>query len=245
MRPKADEENAMKIVFLALLLLNLGLLAWHFWVAPPPVPPTRQTAAPEVPRLKLWQGAPENPSPPFPGPESARSPAPVTASLRRLVADTCAEYGPFGDRSAATQLAARLDRDGAATVIVARRASVAGGYWVYFPPYSSHDAAKAMAAKLRQRGVKDLFIVADGKQRNAISVGVFSDEAGARRRRKHLVELGFKPLLGRRMRDEDRYWLQAKRQAALPEPASLAMPGQRLERRALDCGDIAIAAANP
>lgn len=234
----------MKIVFLSLLLLNLGLLAWHFWVVPPPARQPRQVTEPDIPRLRLWQAVPKprSSSTPAPGDVGVR---PAAVALRGAVAETCAEFGPFSDRRSAELAAAKLKSGGAITAIVVRPSKVIAGYWVYFPPYPSYGAAKSMAAKLRRRGVKDLFIVTGGEQRNAISVGVFAEEAGARRRRERLVRLGFKPLLGRRVHDEDRYWLQAKQPADLPVAASLAGPGRPLERHTLDCGNIAIGAANP
>jgi hypothetical protein len=233
----------MKILFLILLLLNLGLVAWHYWIVPQP----EQSRALEsgVPRLRLWQPADNRAPAPsvtaptqVPVPATHRPPATAeTVSLRNTGGTpSCAEFGPFDDSDAASRAAAVLKARGIAVIVTTRTKAVQSGYWVYFPPFATYDAAKAMETKLRRRGIKDVFIVGDGEQRNAISLGVFSDSARAARRRDALRKLGFKPKLGRRLRDEDRYWLRATAAAGevLPQAASLATAGT-LTRRTLAC----------
>jgi hypothetical protein len=56
-----------------------------------------------------------------------------------------------------------------------------GHWWVFIPPQGSKGGADKKAGELRQFGVMDFFIVADGPQQFAISLGVFSQEEGARR----------------------------------------------------------------
>lgn len=234
----------MKVLFLILLLLNLGLLAWHYWIAPQPEQPRALNSG--APRLRLWQPS-ANPTPasraaaPMQAPAVASRQPAATAEIVSLrstgAAPNCAEFGPFDDPDAASRAAAALKAHGIAVTVATRTEPVQSGYWVYFPPFPTYDAAKAMEAKLRRRGVKDIFIVGDGEQRNAISLGVFSDSARAARRRDALLKLGFKPRLGRRLRDEDRYWLRATAAAGdtFPQPASLAATGETLTRRALAC----------
>ncbi|MCL2076634.1 MAG: hypothetical protein FWH15_09430 [Betaproteobacteria bacterium] len=56
-----------------------------------------------------------------------------------------------------------------------------GSWWVFIPPQNSKEAVDKKVSELRQFGVHDFFIVIDGPQRFAISLGVFSQEEGARR----------------------------------------------------------------
>ncbi|MCL2022521.1 MAG: hypothetical protein FWG81_10790 [Betaproteobacteria bacterium] len=56
-----------------------------------------------------------------------------------------------------------------------------GSWWVFIPPQGSKEGADKKASELLQFGVKDFFIVSDGPQKFAISLGVFSQEEGARR----------------------------------------------------------------
>lgn len=53
-------------------------------------------------------------------------------------------------------------------------------YWVHIPPLANKAAAEKKSAELRALGVKDFYIVGEeGPSRNAISLGLFQNEAGA------------------------------------------------------------------
>lgn len=73
------------------------------------------------------------------------------------------------------------------------RLTVAGegnGWWVYIPPLSNKAEADKKAAELRELGVTDYFTIAEGQNRFAISLGVFSSEKGAQERLAELKEKG-------------------------------------------------------
>lgn len=247
----------MKIVFLALLLVNLGLLAWHFWIVPPAAAPAAPLASPDVPRLRLWHPpppasipAPVAPSPASsaPQPSTATMPMPSTAGPTAAAVDppVCAEYGPFEVRSAATAVANALEQRQFAATIASRATPIIESYWVYFPPFPSRAAAAEMASRLKRRGVKDYYIVPDGAMRNAVSVGVYHDRPHAVRRRQQVLKLGFKPRLGTRGHDEPRFWVTAQGDAAraLPAPASIAAPRDTISRTT-DCSSVAVPAVKP
>ncbi|MDR0997189.1 MAG: hypothetical protein LBL69_05970 [Zoogloeaceae bacterium] len=59
-------------------------------------------------------------------------------------------------------------------------------WWVHIPEQPDRVGAERKAAELQQLGVKDFFIVHEGEHKNAISLGVFSREAGAK---EHLAAL--------------------------------------------------------
>ena len=53
-------------------------------------------------------------------------------------------------------------------------------YWVHIPPQANKAAADKKATELRALGVKDFYIMQDeGSSRNAISLGLFRNEAAA------------------------------------------------------------------
>lgn len=60
------------------------------------------------------------------------------------------------------------------------------GWWVFVPPLPGKAEADKKAGELRQLGVTDYFIIPDGPNRFAISLGIFSTEKGGQER---LVEL--------------------------------------------------------
>ena len=50
-------------------------------------------------------------------------------------------------------------------------------FWVYYPPLATAELAQTKANEIKSLGVDELYIVQDSKWRNAISFGLFSEEA--------------------------------------------------------------------
>jgi hypothetical protein len=67
-----------------------------------------------------------------------------------------------------------------------------GGWWVFIPPQADRAAAEKKAGELTQLGIQDFFIVNNGAQKFAISLGIFSSEEGAYRHLARLREKGVK-----------------------------------------------------
>ena len=103
-------------------------------------------------------------------PASASPAAPVIATVVSCLAVS----------SLNTVVLDELEKKAEAARLETRR-RVDGSWWVFIPSQGSKEAADKKASELRQFGVKDFFIVADGPQKFAISLGVFSQEEGARR----------------------------------------------------------------
>lgn len=64
------------------------------------------------------------------------------------------------------------------------------GWWVFVAPLPSKAEAEKKAAELRRFGVTDYFIIPDGPNRFAISLGVFSSEKGGQEKLTEVKELG-------------------------------------------------------
>jgi hypothetical protein len=64
------------------------------------------------------------------------------------------------------------------------------GWWVYIPPLADKTAADKKTGELRALGVSDYFIVQDGVNRHAVSLGVFSSEKRAQERLAELQSQG-------------------------------------------------------
>ena len=65
-------------------------------------------------------------------------------------------------------------------VRVERRAvaSEGSGWWVFVPPQASKAEADKKAGELKELGIKDYFVIQEGPNRFAISLGVLSTEKG-------------------------------------------------------------------
>jgi hypothetical protein len=69
-------------------------------------------------------------------------------------------------------------------------ASEGNGWWVFVAPQPSKADVDRKAAELRELGVKDFFVIQDGPNRFAISLGVFSTEKGSQDRLAELKAKG-------------------------------------------------------
>jgi hypothetical protein len=111
-----------------------------------------------------------------PVPAPAVTPPSVVNATPKL---SCAEWGEFSgaDLARAQQELAELklgDR------LTQRMLEQDHGYWVYIPPLKRRTAVEKKIAQLKERGVKDYFVVQEkGKWLNAISLGVFKTETAA------------------------------------------------------------------
>ncbi|HET7649986.1 MAG TPA: SPOR domain-containing protein [Gammaproteobacteria bacterium] len=220
----------MRILFLILLLANV--VAFFLFgsaevrTGPQPVP----MSVPATRSLQLLSeltpqeradlaraGATTQSAPAAVVPAASPTVAPAASSAAKPAAATllvCASYGPFPGDDAARSGAARLQKEGATVAQRMVPGKVRLGYWVYLPSFRTRKQAEAAENLLKKRGIKDLYIVADEANRNAISLGVYSQRNFAVARQKQLRHMGFHPLLSERFRDTPNYWLDARGTAA-------------------------------
>jgi hypothetical protein len=132
-----------------------------------PVPASAPTHVPTIPAS----------APPASTPAS--TPAPVAAVAPPPKAANCAEWGEFsGDDLTRAQQALSLMKLG--DNLTQRTVERNHGYWVYIPPLKKHASVEKKIAQLKERGVKDYFVVQEkGKWQNAISLGVFGTQDAA------------------------------------------------------------------
>jgi hypothetical protein len=101
----------------------------------------------------------------------------------------CLEAGPLDEaRAERVRQWARGLRPGLQASL--ERRPETPSYMVYLPSASAADAQRRLA-QLRQAGVADLYAIPDGSLRNAISLGIFSAQEGARTRLDEITARGF------------------------------------------------------
>lgn len=111
-----------------------------------------------------------------------------------------------------------------------------GSWWVFIPPLPGKAEADKKAGELKGFGIDDYFIVQDaGPNRFAISLGVFSAEAGANEHLAGLRAKGVKSArVGKRGGKAGLHRVEvrgaAERAAALQEAAAALLPGNRSEQ---------------
>lgn len=124
----------------------------------------------------------------------------------------CGTLGVFEKRSQAELVSVRLLADGAKTDITAETANNQAGYWVLIPPQENRSAAIAIAKRLEEAGVTDIWRFTSGDLAHAISLGLFRDEERARTRSDKIDEMGFETEVRPRYREQTRYWLNYRYQ---------------------------------
>jgi len=176
-----------KLVWL-LVLINVGLLAYFNKDALLPNAPKAAMMAIQPEKISILtqqqidalpsNGAalaiPSNAAPITPPTTDAKvvaNPTPVATPANL----TCYEWGVFsaanltGAQTAITNLSLQA-------TVKEQSSTDAKRFWVYKPPLKSAEAAQAKALELKGLGVEELYVLQDGKWKNAISFGVFEDE---------------------------------------------------------------------
>jgi hypothetical protein len=163
MAPVHIDVAAMKLLVVLLVLANLALFGYG---------ELERMSDTESNRLQR-QLAPEKIKLLTPQQVSALGPA-KAAQLPNV----CLDWGPFTEPERTAALAA-LEPLQLGRQMSLRRVESTSSYWVFVPPLASRPAAERRVAELRGLGLKDFFILADGPQRNAISLGIFKTEDAA------------------------------------------------------------------
>ncbi|MCL2345709.1 MAG: SPOR domain-containing protein [Desulfobulbus sp.] len=192
----------MKILVFLLVLANLLFYAFSNDYLGKPEQPDAERAARQV-RPESLVIVSRDKEPPLP---AAKEPPAETAPPPPAAAVTPAAAGP---EVAAGGGAARVcllwdhlsaaDADRLGSLLGARFPAFTvkwleggenGGWWIYIPPLANKAEADKKAGELRQLGITDYFVVPDGPNRFAISLGVFSGEKGGQERLAELKNKG-------------------------------------------------------
>lgn len=202
----------MKILAIALLLTNLGLVAWQYQThvrtlaqASVEHEPLPTAAAP----LKLISELPALPE--LRVARNTAAPPAVTADVKSdvIAADLCIDVGPFGDAPARDAVRDWLHDYVAATYMRVETVRKRQFFWVYLEP-SSDSAAQKNLAELHDRGIQDTLLIRRGDMKNSISLGFFRSQDSVNRRLAELNEKGYKPVVVPRFETSDLYWLSAR-----------------------------------
>jgi hypothetical protein len=181
----------MRLLFLALVLANVGFFAWSRYYPGNEIQdsPIAQQIEPE--KLKI---------------------VPPLKPAAAVAPGACLEWGSFtlADYPRAQKALEPLGLD--ARVAQRRSTEEVAGWWVFVPPQGSRPAALRMAAELKALGVQDYFIMTEeGEYRWALSLGVYRSEEAAQARLNALSAMGVgNALMAPRATLVPKVWLQIK-----------------------------------
>lgn len=187
----------MRWVFYSLLILNLVYLVWNLVdLGTSSVEPVQsyqpESSAPQ--ELTLLEEARAG--------ETTGDGAPAPAERQRL----CPVVGPFETRAEGEQALEELteaDYQGRVRGIQVEEERL---HWVYIPPLDSRDEALQTLRELQSRGV-DSFVVSEGEDRNAISLGYFQSEDSARGLRSKMETAGYPTEIRETAEEVTEYWI--------------------------------------
>lgn len=195
----------MRNIFLVLLLANLLMLGWVFWVDPEPSTAVKPKGVNE---LAIFRQA---------GATATESSVPVAASSQ------CLFVGPVPDLNVARQLSVSLADRGIKVQLVPREGRVWLGHWVQIQGFAARELAEEARQRLRKAGLLDAYVMEDGPM-NIINLGVFREQDRAERVMEAARRAGFKAVMRERVRPAAEYWLVSDRanghRAALGEIAA-------------------------
>ncbi len=116
----------------------------------------------------------------------AAKPADVVEAAPKLA---CYEWGSF-PASSLPKAKNILSKLSLSATVKQHSSKEATRYWVYIPPKASLQLAQEKVDELRALGLDDLYIVQEPRWRNAISLGVYKDEALANSRLEDIKSRG-------------------------------------------------------
>lgn len=201
----------MRNIFLALILANLLLLAWHVWIDPSP--PASPTTGPGD--LAVF------------GAGSAQAPA---GSSSGAAVGACFQMGPLPDYAAAQQARKQLASRGVEAAPIARDTQQWLGHWVQIDGFSSTPDAETARQQLIAGGLVDAYLMQDGPE-PMISLGVFRDRERADTLAGTARTLGFDVRIRDRYRPAVEHWLLIRPRAGQAlGPADISIVGARILR---------------
>jgi hypothetical protein len=161
------------------------------------------------------------------------APKEVVAPKEAPALQTCVAWNALSGKDADRLTALLGDKFGDFKLAKHAVPTEGGNWWVFIPPLSSKADAEKKAGELRHMGVEDYFVVQDvGPNRFAISLGVFSSEAGAGERLADLKAKGVRSAKSGPRQGKDALQLieargVAARESAMLEAVAAVLPGSR------------------
>lgn len=192
----------MRWVFYSLIVVNLVYLGWQLAVGGL-VPPEAAPLVSAIGMGKPLQLLSEAPQPPRGDREERAAPQ----------GPLCPVIGPWSDREGAWRARIQLEAAGLSARIRAVSVLKDRLNWVYLPSYGSQERALEVLGELQSQGA-DSFLVKEGEDANAISLGYFSSADSAEGLRVKMRNLGYPARVKETSRPVTEYWLYLPRTLA-------------------------------
>ncbi len=120
-------------------------------------------------------------------------------------ASRCGTLGPIGDRKSAEGAKTMLTQAGMEASLEEDSEQTRIGYWVVIPPLESAEQVAQKIQELADAGITDIWHFRSGDLKNAISLGMFSQEENAQNYSKMAKSKGFDTELRPRYMNKKEY----------------------------------------
>jgi len=122
----------------------------------------------------------------------------------------CVSFGPFAESYQAGELSNWLKENEIQTKLRTESGGKDQLFWIYLSPSESKDEAIAAIEELKGKGIHDYKLIDKGNLQNAISLGLFSNQAAANRRLNELKNIGYLPIMVPYHKTQSIIWVDAK-----------------------------------
>ena len=205
----------MRWVFLSLVLMNAIFFSWRYFVPRPaealPSPQETPSAAPSLPKPIVDNSPSITLLEELDSSRAVPSPSALAFDEVKRSGDICYWAGPLADDADRDVLLRRLK---GLNIVASERVTRAAGdlrYWVYLPPLSSKDEAKAQLAALQSKGI-DSYLIHKGERKNGISLGLFSQLELAESREAEVRAAGWEATMDTYKRSVNQRWITASKE---------------------------------
>lgn len=158
----------------------------------------------------------------------------------------CISYGPLPEEAQATGLNDWFRSRDVATRLRHDDRQKRGLFWVYLAPRESRQEAMEVLEELKTQGISDYKLIRRGNLKNAISLGLFSNQYAVNERLGELEDKGYKPVVVPYTNVDRVYWLDVRIGGAAEQMNEIinGYPA-RFNSVPVDCNQIAIDTGEP
>lgn len=203
---------------------------------PAPQPEPSKPAASTVPAVladtpaKPASTVAEQPAPP----EPVISPPKPVATEPKPARLTCYSFGPIEEQLAAIGIMARIKDQTSKQDIRQEGAKISEGFRVLIRTATNEEEARALEQRLQQAGLTDIWRISRGEDKDAISMGMYSQRANAAKRAEQATKLGFDAKIEEKGADKTQFWVDFASEQERLSATDLGLnpgPGQSLRVR--------------
>lgn len=195
----------MKWAVYSLILINLAFALWHYRFQEKNTSTIDEDETLRLVLLKEYLA-------------QQTDTASTSSSVGQSANASCYTLGPFRNKKDAANVLERMVAVGIDAKRRLDKNNTRKGFWVIIPPETTRKKANQHIRVLKQKGVKDYFLVVTGEFANAVSLGVFVNSDSAERRYEEMKKQGFDARVQTVDLPVREYWLDwPKEQILLPE----------------------------